>query len=46
MHYMITMNCYILVIDEEPGGEFGMKLFVQTPEFKKLNMGFGLDEGR
>ncbi|XP_041458481.1 aminoacylase-1-like isoform X2 [Lytechinus variegatus] len=35
----------LFVPDEELGGFKGMKLFVHTPEFKKLNMGFGLDEG-
>jgi len=33
------------VPDEEVGGYKGMKLFVDTPEFKKLNVGFALDEG-
>ncbi|XP_071485723.1 aminoacylase-1-like [Diadema antillarum] len=33
------------VPDEEIGGFLGMQLFVKTPEFKALNMGFGLDEG-
>jgi acetylornithine deacetylase/succinyl-diaminopimelate desuccinylase-like protein len=33
------------VPDEEIGGHDGMKLFVQTPEFKQLNAGFALDEG-
>lgn len=33
------------VPDEEIGGIEGMKLFVHTQEFKKLNVGFGLDEG-
>jgi acetylornithine deacetylase/succinyl-diaminopimelate desuccinylase-like protein len=32
-------------LDEEIGGGDGMKLFVKTPEFKKLNIGFTLDEG-
>lgn len=32
--------------DEEVSGKRGMKLFVEHEEFKKLNMGFGLDEGR
>ena len=32
--------------DEEVSGTRGMKLFVKHPEFLKLNMGFGLDEGR
>lgn len=31
--------------DEEVGGEKGMGYFVTTPEFKNLNVGFGLDEG-
>ncbi|XP_030855958.1 aminoacylase-1-like [Strongylocentrotus purpuratus] len=35
----------LFVPDEELGGFKGMKLFVQTPQFQKLNMGFGLDEG-
>lgn len=33
------------VPDEEIGGEFGMQSFVHTPEFKKLNVGFAIDEG-
>ena len=33
------------VPDEEIGGELGMRLFVKTPEFKALNIGFALDEG-
>ncbi|XP_071484288.1 aminoacylase-1-like isoform X2 [Diadema antillarum] len=33
------------VPDEETGGIHGMKAFVETPEFKALNVGFGLDEG-
>jgi len=35
----------VFVPEEEVGGHTGMKLFVQTDEFKKLNVGFGLDEG-
>lgn len=30
--------------DEERGGFKGTKLFIETPEFKKLNVGFVLDE--
>ena len=30
---------------DQVGGLDGMKLFVQTPEFKAMNVGFGLDEG-
>ncbi|KAI9088794.1 hypothetical protein DFS34DRAFT_419772 [Phlyctochytrium arcticum] len=33
------------VPDEEIGGKDGMMKFVNTPEFKKLNVGFALDEG-
>jgi len=33
------------VPDEEIGGLDGMMKFVHTQEFKKLNVGFGLDEG-
>lgn len=35
----------VFVPDEEIGGATGMKLFVKTPEFKAMNVGFGLDEG-
>ena len=35
-----TLNCHSQV-----GGLEGMKLFVHTPEFKAMNVGFGLDEG-
>ena len=33
------------VPDEEIGGVNGMMLFVKTPLFQSLNVGFGLDEG-
>ncbi|KAI8816923.1 uncharacterized protein EV422DRAFT_571226 [Fimicolochytrium jonesii] len=33
------------VPDEEIGGQDGMKLFVKTDDYKKLNIGFALDEG-
>ncbi|XP_068247489.1 aminoacylase-1-like [Palaemon carinicauda] len=33
------------VPDEETGGDEGMGMFVNTPVFKKMNVGFGLDEG-
>ncbi len=32
------------VPDEEVGGALGMKAFVETETFKKLNIGFSLDE--
>ncbi|EDW03378.1 GH11206 [Drosophila grimshawi] len=33
------------VADEEMGGRRGMRPFVETEEFRALNVGFGLDEG-
>lgn len=33
------------VPDEELGGTKGMVPFVKSPEFQRLNVGFGLDEG-
>lgn len=33
------------VPDEEIGGYEGMAKFVETNDFKKLNVGFALDEG-
>lgn len=33
------------VPEEETGGDGGMKEFVDTDEFKSLNVGFSLDEG-
>lgn len=36
---------YIPYIDEEIGGKDGMELFCQSEDFKKLNVGFVLDEG-
>lgn len=33
------------VPDEEIGGKLGMNLFIQHDEFRKLNVGFALDEG-
>lgn len=44
----ITMKRTIVVMyvpDEEKGGKKGMAKFVDTPEFRKLNIGFSLDEG-
>ncbi|XP_053949825.1 aminoacylase-1-like [Anastrepha ludens] len=35
----------IFVPDEEIGGTKGMRVFVKSNEFKKLNVGFSLDEG-
>ena len=32
--------------DEEVGGKLGMAKFIKTDIFKKMNIGFGLDEGR
>ncbi|KAJ1818498.1 adenylate cyclase, partial [Coemansia sp. RSA 2599] len=35
----------VFVPDEEIGGHDGMERYVDTPEFKRLNAGFALDEG-
>lgn len=35
----------LFVPDEEIGGEDGMKAFVETDDFKNLNVGFVWDEG-
>ncbi|XP_017492783.1 PREDICTED: aminoacylase-1-like [Rhagoletis zephyria] len=35
----------IFVPDEEIGGVEGMRVFIKSNEFKKLNVGFSLDEG-
>ncbi|KAI8122699.1 hypothetical protein FF38_01384 [Lucilia cuprina] len=35
----------MFVPDEEIGGHLGMEAFVKTDDFKKLNVGFSLDEG-
>lgn len=32
-------------VDEEIGGIEGMKKFVETNDFKNLNVGFSIDEG-
>ena len=31
--------------DEEIGGKLGMATFIKTERFKKMNIGFALDEG-
>ena len=38
-------KCCINLTDEELGGLKGMKLFLELEYFKKLNVGFALDEG-
>jgi len=43
-HFLRTIHM-TFVPDEEIGGGDGMRLFVQTEEFQKLNVGFALDEG-
>ncbi|KAL5278506.1 ACY1.2 family protein [Megaselia abdita] len=47
--YSPMPNTKILLHDhdeyEEIGGLLGMKVFVQTKEFKSMNVGFALDEG-
>lgn len=37
---------FSVFLDEEVGGNKGMETFVKHPEFKKLNIGFALDEGK
>src|SRR5215216_1976159 len=39
------MYIIYIYLDEEIGGCDGMKLFVKSDDFKKLNIGFALDEG-
>ena len=40
-----TIHC-LFVPDEEIGGERGMKTLITLDEFKALNVGFVLDEGK
>ena len=42
-NYLI--NLIFIFLDEEIGGHDGMEKFVDTEVFKKLNVGFALDEG-
>ena len=39
------LNLYSFIADEEIGGHDGMKMFVHSQEFKKMNIGLALDEG-
>lgn len=39
------LSCKIIITDEEVGGELGMKAFLESKEWKELNVGFALDEG-
>lgn len=44
----VTMKRTLVVMfvpDEEVGGKLGMRKFVDTEDFRKLNIGFSLDEG-
>ncbi|PRP83153.1 N-acyl-L-amino-acid amidohydrolase [Planoprotostelium fungivorum] len=44
--YQPLRTIYIVCVpDEEIGGKLGMSLFVQSPTFKKMNVGVSLDEG-
>jgi aminoacylase len=36
---------FMRIVEEEIGGQLGMKLLVNMKEFKDLNVGFALDEG-
>lgn len=40
MFFLVNFCCHCS--DEELGGDNGMKLFVQTEAFKRLNVGFSL----
>ena len=40
--YLSYLCCYA---DEEVGGHLGMGVFLESPEWKELNVGFALDEG-
>jgi hypothetical protein len=42
---MPIVNLEYCILEEEVGGVEGMKLFVKTEAFQKLNVGFALDEG-
>lgn len=44
-HKFLRTIHVVFVPDEEVGGDSGMRVFLQTPEFKALNVGFVLDEG-
>lgn len=46
MTMTIKIKILFVFIDEEVGGHEGMETFVKHPEFKKLNIGFALDEGK
>ena len=39
------LRMYIPFSDEELGGELGMVPFCESERFKKMNVGFSLDEG-
>ena len=51
--YLSVVLCVVLSFkinfpsdsDEEIGGTLGMGKFVEREEFKRMNVGFGLDEG-
>ena len=44
---MVLILCFLysFIADEELGGHDGMKQYVVSKEFKKLNIGLALDEG-
>lgn len=43
--HFIYIHHETFFIDEEIGSELGMNCFVQHEEFRKLNVGFAIDEG-
>lgn len=42
---MIAIEIVSIYLDEEIGGDNGMRAFVKTEAFRNLNVGFSLDEG-
>lgn len=43
--FVCTLYIFSNLIDEETGGELGMRVFINTAEFRALNVAFALDEG-
>lgn len=43
---LLILASVLFMLDEEIGGEDGMKAFCQSSYFKSLNIGFMLDEGK
>lgn len=45
MKQKINTQNFHFYVDEEIGGDNGMRIFVKSDAFKVLNVGFSLDEG-